>query len=220
MNIKPTNDIDKLYDSGLIENDDGTFSCPVCNKVYKRRKSAEEHLESRDCFSLLDMFKDTANEMKGYGLYKGLILSANPKARTTINTFRKSKYYNSVMRYVSFAGIHELKERTSEYLDWLIEFKNFSNINGLLSNAIKESFLREFRLFLQKHGHIMIDSAKFYDRYNEDLSEDSHFFIRSIEKGHIWIGYFGEVDFDIDGVYDSLPADYQIRFDKILKEIE
>jgi hypothetical protein len=124
------------------------------------------------------------------------------------------------MRYISFASIHELKERSDDYLDWLIQYKNFSNINGLLSNAIKESFLREFRLFLQKHGDVMIDSSKFYDRYAEDLLNDADFFIRSIEKGHIWIGYFNDVDFPIEDVYNGLPIDYQIRFDKILDAIE
>lgn len=221
MNIKPTNDIDSLYDNGLIYNDDGTFSCPVCHKTYKREKSAIAHLNERECYSLLDMFKGTTNEMKGYSLYKDLVTLINPKSRLSINTFRKSNFYNGVMRLISFASVYEIGERLNEYIEWLVLYKNFSNMNGILSNAIKESFLLEFRVFLQCFGDTLINSDKFYSRYREDLLEDQNFFIRSLEKGHIWFGYFYDVDdFDIEEYYDGLDIEYKIRFDDLLSKVE
>jgi hypothetical protein len=220
MTIAVANDVEKLYENGLISHSDGTFECPVCHKVYKRKSNAIAHLNKQDCYSLLDIFKNTANETRGLSLYKTLVSAVNPQARTSLNVFRKSRYYNPVMRYISFSAIHELGKLSEDYLDWLIQYKNFSNVNALLSNATKESFLREFRLFLQSHGDIMIDSKTFIERYKQDLIDDQNFFIRSLEKGHLWIGYLTPDIFPIDDVYESLDLDYKFRFEKILEEIE
>ncbi|MDA3806866.1 MAG: hypothetical protein PF440_03045 [Thiomicrorhabdus sp.] len=215
--IKVTNDIDKLYDSGSKSHADGTFSCPVCDKVYKTEKGITGHMTKRDCFSLLSIFKNTINETKGYAIYKQLIVAYKPTANVMINTFRKSPFYNGTLRFVAFSAIHGVD---FDMLVWLHEYKKCNQINKILSEAIKESNLKEFRMFLQLNGEILIDNGVFYGRYRDDMIEDEDYLVRSLEKAHISLAYLAnKKDFPFDDVVSKLSYGYRMRFEQIVLDV-
>jgi len=218
MTIKTINDLDKLYDAGVKEYN-GMFVCPVCEKEYKTKKGAESHVSKRDCYDLQDMFKSTQMELMAYGVYKELIMAASPNANMDIRTYRKSPYYNGTIRFVLFSNINEIAEQKQAYLTWLNEFKNCSNINSMLSAAIKESNLREFRLFLQKFPQF-IESETYYKRHYDKLVSDGQFFIRSLEKAKVSLQFIlNAPDFPFEQVMESMDADYQIRFEELANRV-
>lgn len=216
------NDIDAIYDEGLIYSEsEQTYTCPVCDKVYKCQSAAETHLLKRDCYSLKDIFDGTAQELRGYDLYATLIAKTNPRARVTVNTFRKSNYYTPVMRFLLFVDENELNHLREVYIDWLIDYANAQHINSLLSVGIRPSVLKEFRIFAQAFSEILIDSETFFRQYREDFLEDSHFFLRSLEKAHIGLSYVANIEEGfIESIYTDMPIVYQDRVDVLVAETE
>lgn len=213
--VKLSNDVSYLYESGLIENEDGTHTCPVCKKKYKNKKSAQKHLDKQDCYKIQDLFGGTEFEKQAFHLFKEILASTNPSARTTVSTFRKSKSYSQIVRFILFTSYHDVYDK-GLYYSWLNDIIGIRYMTKILSEGIKESRLREFRRWLQSHPSY-IDSETFLDRYKEDLIEDQHFFIRSIEKGHVSIEYLSKSnDFPFDEICANLYQDYYQRLMDLL----
>ena len=214
ISIKTINDLDKLYDNGA-QMMGGVYVCPVCNKQYKSKNGADKHIAKRDCYDLKHLFGGTATELKGYALYKELL----PEAKVDIRTYRKSPYYNSTIRFHIFSNLNDLHDQKESYLTWLNEFKGCDKINTLMKAAIKESNLREFRLFLQKYPRF-IDSDTFYSRFKGDLVKDGKFFIRSLEKAKVSLHYIVQRDdFPFEEVMENLDPEYQIRFEDLANKV-
>lgn len=216
--IKTLNDLDELFQQEPKKTDNG-YECPVCGKSYKGIKGITNHMKKEDCYSFLDMCKNTITETRAYVVYKELIARVNPKAKVSIVGFRKSPAYNGCCRFIMFVSLHELTDQSGVYLTWLAEIKNFNNIHALLSSAIKESFLREFRLFAQKFDQF-IDSEKFYKTYRDEMIKDGKFFIRSLEKSKISLHWLlQQKDFPFEEVMGQLDADDQNRFETLANRV-
>ena len=206
--VKTVNDVAALYQSGLIESD-GCYQCPVCKKEYKNLKSAQKHIEKQDCFKVQDLFEGTAHEDNAYVMFKEILATTNPAARSSIHIFRKSKMYGPVVRFIVFCSYHDVDDR-GLYYTWLNEIVGIKYPNKILSEAIKESRLREFRKFLYSNPSL-VDSASYVDKYKQDLIDDQKFFIRSIEKAHVTVQYLANSDFPFDDVCAKLYPEYYSR---------
>lgn len=215
--INTFNDISKLYERGLIEQD-GTYTCPVCGKVYKRLTSAQKHIEKQDCFSVKDIFANTVHEAKAFVLYKSIVSVRNEKAQLSLRVFRKGSLYKNCVKFTVFCNLHEVKVPEVYYM-WLRDYRGLKYDNSILTEGQKESNLRDFRVFQQKHNYI--DSEKFFETHNDSMLEDANFFIRSLEKSHLGLQWLMEKHPDyFEEVYSDLPADYQIRIEELVSKME
>lgn len=215
--IKTFNDVSKLYEGGLIE-EDGAYTCPVCKKVYKRLTSAQKHIEKQDCFSVKDIFANTLHESKAFALYKSIVSVKNSRAQLSLKVFRKSSLYKNTVKFTVFCNLHEVKVPDIYYM-WIRDYKGFKYDNAILTEGQKESNLRDFRVFQQKHNYI--DSDKFFETYKDELMDDTNFFIRSIEKAHLGLMWLIENHPDFfDEIYSDLEADYVIRIEDLVHKME
>lgn len=216
--FKTMNDLNKEYDKGpqLV---DGIFVCPVCSSVHKTKAAAEKHINKRDCYSLLDMFKNTMYETAGYGIYKQMMTEFYQKT-ATIQGYRKAKVYDSIIRFVLFTNIHTVADVRELYLNWLYNQSKTKHINKIMADGCKESNLNSFRVFLQQYSETLIDSKKFYQMYRQELVDDDEFFIRSLEKAKIGIKFILEQnDFDFEKKMKSMAVGHQIRFAEFAEKV-
>lgn len=215
--LKIINDIDALYSVELKEMKNGTTVCPVCGKSFLKFWAAERHYEQKNCHKLRDVVKGTLTEMRAYQLYRDVIAETNPKARITMKTFIKSKFYNQFVRFSMFCTLHEIGDVLT-YLDWLNQIKKLTSLPMLLKVGIEEQTMREFRLFMHATG--IMDSKKFFERFKDDLESDDDFFTRSIEKAKISIIWLA---MNYDGFEERmkrLPIDYSNRLMELVNQIE
>ena len=217
--LKNREDIYKNVTPVIDEMSEKPYGCPVCGKSWKKLQTLEKHLEKQNCHSLRDIYDGTVYEQTAYNIYSSVLEFFNPKARTSFNKFKESKSYNSFIRLSSFCTINEIKE-IGHYLGWLINTKKVKKIHILISEGLKESNVREFRLFLQKRD--LINSSAFFEKYEDDLRDknDPMFFVRSIEKGHISVKFLmNHAEFDFyERVYE-LPVGYQLQIIEYAEEI-
>jgi len=214
--LKVLNNIEQLYEQPLIKLDN-EWQCPVCKKIYKSEKRAKTHLEKQTCVTYQSLLKDTLLEIKIYNMYKLLIAAYNPHAKISLRSFRKSRYYKAVSKFVMFCALHEIKDLI-KYLEWINWKKEIHHMNSLLSTAIKESTLREYRLYCQTTDEI--DSDPFYERYGDSLKTDPHFLTRSIEKALVSVSYLAfKEEFDFEKTMENLPIDYKNRVKEIIEYV-
>lgn len=218
--LKAFNDIGALYDAGPKILKNGIIMCPVCNKTYQTETGAKKHIEKRDCYRLIDEIKDTLHETKAYGIYQEVVAAINPKARVSINTFRKSPLYNQIARFSLFCSMHEVFDAL-EYLSFINMKKGLEDVRSALSAGLEEANLREFRILAHKYD--IIPSDLFFQRYKDDLINDDDFFIRSVEKAKIGLKFLARKsesgEFPFEERCESLPIDYQNRLTAILDVI-
>ena len=211
-------DIDAIYeDKHLIEKSDGTFACPVCHKVYKRKTIAEKHLTKQDCHSALDVFKDTAYEKMAYDFYVNLLNENGHKwSRPTMSSFRKSKMYKQVNRFVLASIVYEAD--TGTLYSFLNEIVGFKHTSAILSKGQDEKWIEEYRLFLHCHPEVG-DSSNYYGKYEDELLSDEDFLIKSIQKAHISVGYITKRP-KLSQAVEDLPVGYKMQVIDIMDKME
>lgn len=215
--LKIMNSVDAMYDVTLVPLKNGINLCPVCGKTFAKFWALERHFAQKNCHTLRDVAKGTLTELRAYQLYKDVISEVNPKARISLKTFIKSKFYNQFVRLSMFCTLHEITDVLA-YLDWLNQIKNLTNLPTLLKVGIEEQSMREFRLF--SHSCDLMGSAKFFERFKDELESDDLFFIRSIEKAKISIYWLAMNHPDFDGRMNRLPVDYQNRIMELVNTLE
>lgn len=212
--IKKMNDIDELYDGANPIPDGDGFKCPVCIKKLKTEKGMLKHIAERDCYDVKALFAFTHHEEKALILFQSVMADVAPQARTSPSAFRKNKAYAGFIKFVIFCALHQVQDMEL-YFGFIRDVMGFRHVNGGLSAGIKETTLSKFRQWLMTVPEF-IDSATFIDRYRDDLIEDSHFLIRSLEKAHVHIlDVVQEPNLDIDSLEDRLPVDYWNRLMEI-----
>lgn len=218
--INVINDVDKLYQGALIESDEG-FRCNVCGKVYKKLKSAQDHINKKDCYNALDLFKNTQNEIGAYSLYKSVIGEFNPSARISITIFRRSPMYGSCVKTYIFCMISGLSEQMAfEYMIWAKEIKKVKTPSGVFTFCRSDEWLSNFRAFCRVNQTILIDSARFYNKYTEDLQEDHLFLVRSLEKANIGLLYLlDNAEWFTSEFIENMAFDYQERIFSLMDEL-
>lgn len=215
--MRTMNDVNAVYDQGLMQLKNKLFVCPVCKKTYSNELAGIKHVNKRGCYKMEDVVAGTVHETKGYALYQTLVAELQPNAKVDLKTFRKSPLFNGIMRFTMFCSLHSVFS-VDVYLSWLNEIKKLEQINTILKEAVKEDNLREFRIFAQKHA--LIPSDLFYSRYRDDLIEDDEFFIRSIEKAQVGVTFLAtQPDFPFEERLDRLPLDYKNRATQLFEAI-
>lgn len=211
------NSIDKLYEKPIQKLKNGTFICPVCGKSYLSETPAVKHMEQKNCHKLKDIMAGTLSEARAYAIYKDVLAQVKPNVHPTMNMFRKSPLYNGFGRFVLFCSLHEVFDPLC-YMDWLNQIKGIENLPALLSAGIKEANLHEFRIFAQIME--LMNSEKFYNTYRDELLSDGAFFVRSVERAKISIKWLArQDDFPFDEYLSSLPVDYQMRIEAVVREL-
>ena len=218
--INVINDVDKLYQDALIESDDG-YKCNVCGKVYKKLKSAQDHISKQDCYNALDLFKNTQNEVGGFKLFRDVLSRLNPSARISITIFRRSPSYGLCVKTFIFCNINGLSEQMMlEYAVWLETRKKVKTLNGIMTYIKNENNLKDFRCFCRINHEILINSKPYLRKYEDELKTDSLFLVRSLEKALISIHYLlNNTDWFTDSFVESLPLEYQERIMAIVDEV-
>jgi len=214
--LKVLNNIEQLYQQPVIKTNEG-WQCPVCGKGYKSEKRAKTHVDKQDCVTYQSLLKDTLLEIKVFSVYKLIIAAYSPAAKVSLQSFRKSRYYKAVSKFVMFCHLHEIKD-VIKYLEWINWEKDIHHMNALLSNGVKESVLREYRMHCQVIDDI--DSDAFYERNEKALKQDPQFLVRSIEKALISITYLAyKENFNFENTMESLPIDYKNRVKEIIEYV-
>jgi len=213
MNI---HSIDTLYEGKRVEERDGQWICPVCSKVYKQKKSAENHLRKQNCHSVVDVFGDTEYEQKAFMFFKNLQANKGKGYRPTIKSFRKSRLYKGVVMYVVSCIANDVDQGLM--YSFLNEIVGFSHDNAILSNGQDMKWVKAYRSFVHNHPEIS-DSKEYYEQYGDVLIEEPDFLIQSIEKAKISAGWIEKKPKLLRAVED-LPIGYRMRLMDILKEAE
>lgn len=181
------NSLDEIYNRVIVQNDEGKFVCPVCQREYKSRLNADTHIGKRSCHSQLDLFKDTALEESAYDFYKMAIGYFNSKARVSLKSFRCSKTYGTTIDFVMFCMQHHIDREM--YLMWVKKNYKCKYFNQTLAKGNNESItLRAYYSHLRKHEYL-IDSEDFADANHDSLLDDDNFLVNAIYKGKIGISY-------------------------------
>lgn len=212
--LKTINDIELLYDQPIIEQN-GQYLCPVCNKSYKTIRGAENHMAAKDCYKVKDMFRNTVYEESALEFMNCL-----SSGRITVNIFRKSKMYAPLVRFMVSCSLHQVKS-PDVFFDFVDQIKGDRKKSTMwvLSQCMKETVIRDYRLFLQKNDHL-IDTKRFLDKYRRELVDDPRFLIRSIEKAHVGITtVLNSGDAELLEALDNLPTDYYNRLGTIYDAI-
>ena len=196
------NNVDELYNSGLIVTDDG-WKCPVCEKNYKINGFAQKHLDKRDCFTMVHLFRDTDLEPSIRTIANHLVAQyIGARAFRSMKSFRKSRYYNPVakiMLYNILNGVNDIEK----YIMWGMDHCG----NGEfwhLTKFLGRDILSLTDYYRYKIRNITIEEQeKFYHKMKYELHTNSIFLIRSLEKGDITLLFLAE-KMDIGKFVDSI----------------
>lgn len=217
LNSSSLPDIDALYEGKEIkEESDSSYTCPVCQKSYKRKGAADKHLEKQECHSTHDVFQNTMYEERAFLFYKEILVSSgNTKARPTMKSFRKSRLYKPVVTYVVSCIINEVDAGLMfSYLEEIIGFKYTT---AILSNGKDLEWIGKYRLFLHNNPSIS-NSEAFYDTHKDELVSDPDVLIQSIQKAHISIGFITKRK-SLEAAVESLPIGYRLRLIDIMDKM-
>ncbi|WGH49631.1 hypothetical protein [Alishewanella phage vB_AspM_Slicko01] len=173
------NNIEPLYDAHIIKTFDGKFACPVCRKEAKKESTIQNHMDQRNCYSLINLCSDTVYEEIAILFCKEQELNFN------IATLRKSKFYNTILSFVLYACSLETKpDLLYAYVDNEKPSKNFIQQIACADEWVD---VLEFRRWLQRNS-VLIDSAGFFKANRQSCNHDI-FLQRSIIKGKISAEY-------------------------------
>lgn len=211
--MKWINDIEPLYQKGIIERD-GLYVCGVCSKEYKRYSSALKHLEKQSCHSYVQLLKGTLTEELMYTLYTSILNELGNNYSIGMVKFReKTRMYNALAKYLTYTQKHSLTN--GQVIDYFlyVYFNKANNISQAANYAKDNNILKEFRQFMIKN-HELIDSKTFYDKNKDKITSDTSFTIRSIERGEISIYYI--LDHVDDKFCEKLSKIEQNRLEEVL----
>jgi len=207
-------DIESLYrGKEILDNGDGTFICPVCEKSYKRKKSAQNHLEKQDCHSALDVFGNTEYEKLAMELYTNILNeTGKSSARVTLQSFRKSRFYKQVNMFLISCIIHEVD--AGLMFSFLKDIIKFTRTNVILSKGQEKYWIDELRLFIHCNPDVS-DSKQYYEVYKDELLSNPDMLINAIEKAKISIGFVSHRK-SLEKAVEDLPVGYRLRVLDIL----
>ena len=207
-------DIESLYeDKEVVDNGDGTFSCPVCGKSYKKRKSAQNHLDKQDCHSALDVFRNTEYEKMALELYTNILSeTGKSSARVTLQSFRKSRFYKQVNMFLVSCIVYEVD--AGLMFSFLKDIIKFTRTNVILSKGQEKYWVDELRLFIHCNPDAS-ESKEYYEVYKDELISDPDVLINAIEKAKISIGFISHRK-GLEKAVEDLPVGYRLRVLDIL----
>lgn len=221
MPVKTMNSVADIYEGKVLKVTSDGFECPVCKKVYKREGSAENHLTEQECYDVKSLVKNTEREKKALKLFAAIMADVNPNTRVSITYFRKSKLYGQIVKFSMFCSLFEIRN-PELYFAWIRDIKRFKHANAIISNALKEENMYEYRRWLRQNPEF-IDNATYVSQNEEwiDMEHanyDIHFLIRSFEKSHLSLEYYCQYyGVDVESVL-TVNSEYHMRLVALLNE--
>ena len=213
-NMKLFNEIDEIYEKGIVPTSDGQFKCSVCGKIYKTQKNADKHIAKQNCHSYSSVFKGNQIEYKFFSVYN-FLAGVEGETGYSFNRFRKSGRYTQIAKLYVFCSRNRLND-IEDYLVYILETYSLPNAYYSLVMGQKESVLVEYRNWLRRNVSNG-DSYKFYNEYKEQL-EDTSFVLRSLERGDIHYEFlFDKIDFD--GFVEILSDIEKDRLESFLRTV-
>lgn len=208
-----TNDITKLYDIDIRHHQTlrGTYVCPVCGGTYANKETFTTHLGRMDCYDIEALVSNTMLEDVAFKWFVEVTEADKGRSVYNVAKFRKNRSYKTYVQATIFC-IQNEEKRLMQYLAFMMLVRNYKHVGSAIRNMQKESNLREFRLYL--HANDEIDDTDFSDMYREELENDHHFLIRSLERAHLSVSTL--LKWDIEKIFEEMPLDYKERVQKIL----
>lgn len=171
--------------------DGNRYWCPVCLKVYKRKKNLQNHLDKRQCYSLRDILDGSDIERVMKEITKIIY-----NRESIGDTFLKQiPFYDKLALFVSFCKTNRV-DPLFYYVYNEARFEKY-NVSWILENAMTNKTLREFFEFRRKNPD-WNDEEAFMDSYEQRLTEEPLFLIRAFERGDITVKTFKSKFGDLD----------------------
>lgn len=203
MKIRLFNDIDQIYQSGIIYPDssqNGKHQCSVCGKDFTTEKRALTHYNKRSCFKVQDIFKGTVSEDCLYEIYDELTVVTGGY-RLSKARFGTSRYYPTTGKFYLYCYNNSIVD-IFDYLNYIINREGSTTYFQILSLGQKDSVLKRYRKKLARSPNK--ESVEAFLRANEErVYSDPSFTIRSLERGDLSVSILEE-KIDIDRFIDSL----------------
>lgn len=178
------NDVAKYFQ----DFDPEEMTCPVCEKEYKSVASFEKHIEKAvegECATYRQLFANTITEDTAHEVFVDVSMGFRKATPTKVQFFRKSPSYKPMIEVVLFCQENEVD--VDGYLTWVRSASPWiKHLNQLLSYAMEDSTLKQFRQFLIENEEV-IESAGFAEQYDERLWNDELFVFKSLRKGHVGV---------------------------------
>lgn len=215
--MKMINDIDEMYDINIrhYKTIKGTYNCPLCKGDYVSKETFEIHLAKKDCYDIKDLVADTLIEDVAFKWFVEVMEADKGKSIYNVAKFRKDRLFKAFIQTAIFCSQHQ-ERRLMQYLAFMMLVKKFKRVGTAVRNMMKESNLRDFRMFL--HVNDEIDDTVFVQQHLEDLKTDHHFLVRSLEKAEMSLQTL--LEWDLDTIMANMPIDYKERIQRIAAAVD
>ncbi len=209
------NDVSHMYQEPAKELKNGKFQCPVCGAEYATRSGVFKHMQKQDCAPASLMFEGTITEDVAHSLFCDTVGHYSKHQRKSLSSFRKSKHYRGVLQ----ATLHCMNNKIDSvlFMEWIRMSKKPRYYNHLMSLAVKDSTLVDFRNHLIKNEEL-IDSSYFFERNEEQILKSDSFLIRSLQRGDIGLDYcMNHKDIDLMSRIDGMCEANRIHLLSVVK---
>lgn len=208
-------DFDHLFS---YERDMERLICPMCGKDYVSVPAFKKHYQKakdeRACLSLVRMFENTMTETFAYENFNELMCLFNRNAKVGLPKFRKSTSYGGMIDLTLMCMEKHIK--FGRYIEYIHREKRCRYVNLLITTAMKESNVREFRKFLRHNEHL-IDSHSFAEKHHDELESDDFFVLNAFRLGQIGITYLLD-HYDLAERLGKCSPGINIQFEELLEE--
>ena len=215
MRTSRYNSLEEIYSKGILR-DGEYYVCSVCDKKYKKESNIIAHFDAQDCFKYYHVFKGTPTEERFYKWYMLSAALAGTRGYT-LPKFRTSSQYTGIVNFYNFCVDNRICDMTDYFKFVINEFK-YEPLNAALLHGTTDMMFKRYRRNVGKY----IDdgrSKKFMEQNKKQLSKDTLFALRSLEKGELsYITLFEEIDFDVF-VEKLSPIEYE-RFEQFLESVQ
>ena len=209
------NNLDEIYVDD-IQHDTNGFTCPVCNKTYKREKTAVGHYAKKQCHSMVDMFQGTDTEMKIRSIATVLLSYVRETTSySSMKRFRKSRIYSLVARlfvYNTTHGLHDIEN----YLLWGVHETKSRTPHVILAFLLRERL--DFKEFFKFRRDTLTEEEqeRFYLVNETQIHSDINWLLRQAEKGIITFDFLS-ARLDLRVFVDSLNDIQKERLTQLIK---
>lgn len=206
------NELDDIYNKDIIDITNG-HRCPVCDKVYKRKVSAEKHLTKKNCHSNRQVFRGTIAEDMFYQLYLNVATINATVTLSRVSFMRNNFYYNLIARYYMYCRNHNI-QNIAGYIEWVLRTQYCkSNPYNSFRIAVRDDVYEEYH---KRRRYLVTEeeSQKFYNEHHDHLVCDTSYVIRCLENGNIHYEFlFNQIDADdFMGQLSDLEGERMQRF--------
>lgn len=205
----------EIYAGGILR-DGEYYVCSVCSRKYKKEKNIYDHFDKKDCFKFYHVFQNTPTEELFYKWYM-LSVALSGTRGFSMKKFRTSSQYSGIVEFYNFCMDHKISDMT-DYFKFIIHEFRYEQLNAALVHGRTEMMFERYRRNIGKY----VDAHKssvFLSKHKKQLTNDTVFALRSLEKGDIsYISLFDEINFE-EFVSKLTPIEHE-RLELFLENVQ